>query len=137
MEADTAIALSEQIIEKVIPGGNETIMRTLLTSSRTFREHITHMVSLTNEQRLGLLDIPMPKFVWVTELSTYDEFMADRASTLLLLDATGSKMANLSKNIVLLLSDSFFYKYDEVTRDIKGYLTNYPKSFESFPGNIK
>ena len=137
MEADTAIALTEQIIKTVISGGDGHVMRTLLTSSRTFREHITKMTSFANDQRLGLLSIPMPKFVWVTELSTPDEFYNGRASTLLLLDATGSKMANLARNIILLLSDGMFYGYDSTQRGIIGWPTNLPTSFESFPGNIK
>lgn len=137
MEADTAIALSEQIVRSVIPGGDGKVMRTLLTSSRSFREHITRMTSLSNEQRLGLLGIPMPKFVWVTELSTPDEFFNGKASTLLLLDATGSKMANLSRNIILLLSDGLIYRYDESHKAIIGKPIRFPIPFEAFPGNIK
>ena len=137
MEADTAIALSEQIVKSVIPGGDGKVMRTLLTSSRSFREHVTRMTSLSNDQRLGLLGIPMPKFVWVTELSTPDEFFNKRASTLLLLDATGSKMANLSRNIILLLSDGMIYSYDESLKAIIGKPISLPIPFEAFPGNIK
>ena len=136
MEADTAIALSEQIVGSVIPVGDGLVMRTLLTSSRTFREHITKMVSLPNDHRLALLGIPMPKFVWVTELSTPDEFYQDKVSTLLLLDATGS-MANLSRNIILLLSDGHWYSYDDKSMAIVGKPTTLPKAFEAFPGNIK
>ena len=137
LEADTAIALSEQIVGSVIPGGDGLVMRTLLTSSRTFREHITKMVSLPNDHRLALLGIPMPKFVWVTELSTPDDFYQDKVSTLLLLDATGSKMANLSRNIILLLSDGHWYSYDDKSMAIVGRPTTLPKTFEAFPGNIK
>lgn len=137
MEADTAITLAEQIVKTVIRGGDGQVMRTLLTSSRTFREHITQMSSLTNDQRIALLGIPMPKFVWVTELSKPDDFVNGHASTLLLLDATGSKMANLSRNIILLLSDGMNYKYDEKTKTITGNPTSFPLLFESFQGNIK
>ena len=137
LEADTAIALSEQIISSVIPGGNGLVMRTLLTSSRTFREHITKMTTLGNNHRLALLGIPMPKFVWVTELSTPDEFYNNQVSTLLLLDATGSKMANLSRNIILLFSEGLLYSYDKNSMAIVGKPTILPKTFEAFSGNIK
>ena len=113
------------------------MMRTLLTSSRTFREHITRMSSLSNDQRLALLGIPMPKFVWITELSNPADFINGHASTLLLLDATGSKMANLSRNIILLLSDGLIYSYDDTKKSIIGKPTKLPVLFESFPGNIK
>ena len=136
MEADTAIALSEQIVKSVIKGGDHHVMRTLLTSSRTFREHITKMSTLTNEQRIALLGIPMPKFVWITELSTPKEFFDGKVSTLLLLDATGSKMANLSRNIILLLSDGLLYTYDNNQMSIVGKPISFPIPFESFPGNI-
>ena len=137
LEADTAIALSEQIISSVIPGGNGLVMRTKLTSSRTFRTHITKMTTLGNNHRLALLGIPMPKFVWVTELSTPDEFYNNQVSTLLLLDATGSKMANLSRNIILLLSEGLLYSYDKNSMAIVGKPTILPKTFEAFSGNIK
>lgn len=137
MEADIAIELSKQIVMSILPDGDGMVIRTLLTSSRTFREHITHMTSLTNDQRLALLQVPMPKFVWVTELSTVDEFIKNKANTLLLLDATGSKMANLPRNIILLLSMGYHYDYDAASMTIKGVKTSFPNSFETFPGNLR
>lgn len=137
MEADSAIRLSEKIIDTVIPGGDGQVMRTFLTSSRSFREHITCMSSLSNAQRLALLAIPLPKFVWVTELSSCDDFYMDKVSTLLLLDATGSVTANLSRNIILLLSEGYLYNYDVTTMSITGRPTSFPKSFEAFYGNLK
>lgn len=136
MEADMAIKLSEKIVESVIPGGDGQVMRTLLTSSRSFREHITRMSSLSDDQRLGLLAIPMPKFVWVTELSTCDEFFDNKVNTLLLLDATGSNSASLPRNIILLLSEGYLYSYDSSSMKIVGKPTSYPTSFEAFSGNI-
>ena len=73
----------------------------------------------------------------VPELSTPDEFYNNQVSTLLLLDATGSKMANLSRNIILLLSEGLLYSYDKNSMAIVGKPTILPKTFEAFSGNIK
>lgn len=137
MDADEAIELSLQIIGKIIPDCEKNVMRTFLTSSRTFRNHIANSRIISNEKRLALLQICMPKFVWVTELSTPDEFNNKQISTLLILDATGSKMANLSRNIIFLISKSYYYRYDDISHNIKGSLTSFPEAFEMFPGNLE
>lgn len=136
MDAGTARELSLQILLKVIPGGSGCVLRTFLTSSRTFREHLSQSLLLSNDMKLALLQLNMPKFVWVSELSTPDEFCKKQISTLLLLDATGSKTANLARNIILLISDGYLYHYDPGTRQLKGTKVAFPNTMEAFEGNL-
>lgn len=136
MEADTAITLSEEIITSCLSIDADTVMKTFLTSSRTYREYLSTNSTIPIAMRLGLLQLPMPKFIWISELSTYDEFINDKVNTILLLDATGSKMADLSKNIILFISKGDLYRYDNTTLSIKGFKTQFPKVIEAFGGNL-
>lgn len=137
MEADTAIELSKLIIDKIIPNGNNNVIKTFLTSCRSYREHITQSKSLSNDEKTALLQIEMPKFVWITELCTIDELNDCKINTLLILDATGSKTSNIYDNIILLISESFYYRYDYIDKIFRGYQTSFPKTFDAFKGNLK
>ena len=79
--------------------GAAYVKRTFLTSGRTLREHIANLHSISNDARIALLQIDLPKFVWVTELSTIDEFENDMVNSLLLIDATGNSQVNVLGNI--------------------------------------
>lgn len=132
MEANMAIKLSKEIVAKKIPDCNECVIRTLLTSSRTFREHLTQIKSFTDDQRKALLQIPMPKFIWLTEVSTLDQFYKDKVNSILLLDATGSPRSDL-QNIVLLLANGKYYESEQN----QWWPTKYSKEFEAFSGNLR
>lgn len=137
MEADSAIELSKSIVDMIISGGNNNIIKTFLTSCRSYREYITKSKSLSNDEKAALLQIEMPKFVWITELSTIDELNENKINTLLILDATGSKSSNIYANIILLVSEGIFYKYEYIDKVLKGYKTSFPKTFDAFKGNLK
>ena len=136
MDAARAIELSKQIISS-INYTEQNVIRTFLTSSRTFREHILKSSSFSIDQRKALLQLNLPKFVWVTELSTPTQFYKDRVNTLLLLDATGSKQSGLSRDILLLLTNSYYYIFDKDKMILQGNPSSYPGEFEAFEGNLK
>ena len=110
----------------------------VLTSGRTLREHIAKLHSISNNARIALLQIDLPKFVWVTELSTIDEFEKDMVNSLLLIDATGNSQVNVLGNIIFLISNRYFYTYDSQNhRMIGNQVEAIPQNFEAFPGNLK
>lgn len=137
LEADIAMSQAKQIVTKYICNCNECVVRTLLTSSRTFREHIVHIKSFDNDQRKALLEIPMPKFIWLTEVSTLDQFYHDKVRAILLIDATGSPKCDVSKNMVLMLADGRYFYFDDSKREIVDKKTTFAKEFEAFTGNLK
>lgn len=137
MDAEAAIELSTVVLDTYI-NIQDHVKRTFLTSCRTLREHIACLHSIPNKIRIALLQINLPKFVWVTELSTVDEFVNDRVSSLLLIDATGNSQVNILGNIIFLLSERYFYTLDSNSHKMIGHLVNdMPDDFEAFPGNLK
>ena len=96
------------------------------------------MHSISNNARIALLQIDLPKFVWVTELSSIDEFEKDQVNSLLLIDATGNSMVNVLGNIIFLISNRYFYTYDSQNHQMIGnQVEAIPQNFEAFPGNLK
>lgn len=137
MDAESAMELSTIVLDSYI-NIQDHVKRTFLTSCRTLREHIASLRSIPNEIRIALLQICLPKFVWVTELSTVDEFEHNRVSTLLLIDATGNSQVNILGNIIFLLSERYFYNLDSNSHKMIGNLIDgMPDNFEAFQGNLK
>lgn len=137
MEADMAIEQSKQMVTLLIPDVDGCVVRTLLTSSRTFKEHLAHVLEFTDAQRKALLGIPLPKFVWVTEVSTEAQFMRDKVHSILLLDATGSQKGVAMQNMVYMLSKGKFYIFNHNNKQITIHTTDYAAEFSAFEGNLK
>ncbi len=136
MEAGTANKIIRYIITNIINVEAESVIRTYLTSSRTYREYLVNNPSFTNENKKILLQIPLPKFVWVSEISDKDQFLSNKVNHLILLDATGGKRNVNLCNILFILSKSTRYGYDEETKNLKKYTTKFPDSFNCFNGNL-
>lgn len=137
MDAEAAMELSTIVLDTYIQLKDQ-VKRTFLTSGRTLREHIANLHSISNNARIALLQIDLPKFVWVTELSTIDEFEKDMVNSLLLIDATGNSQVNVLGNIIFLISNRYFYTYDPQNHKMIGNLVEaIPQNFEAFPGNLK
>ena len=137
MEADMAVGESKQMITRLIPNSDGCVVRTLLTSSRSFREHVAHIRSFSDAQRKALLTIAMQKFIWLTELSTLDQFYHDKARAILLLDATGSPQSHASQNMVFMLADSNYLYFNASSKQIESIKTSFAAEFESFAGNLR
>lgn len=68
------------------------MLRTYLASSHSFRNHIINDSLLDRSYKQFILEyIKLPKFVWVTELSSHDDFMDNKVNGLILLDATETR----------------------------------------------
>lgn len=66
-------------------------LRLLLTSTRTFKHSIAHNPDLGQEHKTLLLSLNMPKFVWIAEVGTQESFAEDKATGMLVMDATEPK----------------------------------------------
>lgn len=137
MEADMAIEQSKHMVTQLIPNIDGCIVRTLLTSSRTFKEHLAHIQEFTDVQRKALLCMPLPKFVWVTEVSTKTQFMNNKVHSILLLDATGSQKGVAMHNMLYMLANGAFYCFDRNIKQIVSHTTSLASEFSAFEGNLK
>ena len=88
IEAEEAIAISEQQIAYTHSAGSEVCVRTLLTTSRSYREYIVRQSAMPDAIKEMLLSLNLPKFVWLTEVSSKTDFLAGMVNEILLIDAT-------------------------------------------------
>lgn len=81
-----SIALCDDILF-TLP--DNIILRTFLASGRSYRDALMRDSSVPSEVKLAMTQfVSLPKFVWVTEIATYDSFVNNEVDGLILLDAT-------------------------------------------------
>lgn len=64
------------------------VFKAFLTSSRSFKQHIVNLKGLSVKVKDGLLETPMPKFIWCAEIFSSHNFSRNVASGLIIKDAT-------------------------------------------------
>jgi len=97
-----------------------------LASSRTFKHSIA-LSSIQNNLKHLILEKPMPKFVWIIELSTPEKLKSNQLTGLLILDATEPNISDNKPLIIAAYDNSlvFFDGPNEV-------LTKFSLSLQSF-----
>lgn len=133
MNAFKAIKLSKEFISRYAP--DESVIRTYLASCRSLRHHITTSKLLSNENKQLLINIGLPRFVWVTEFGTKDEFENERFSGLILLDATEPNIVN-AQALILLISNTRNIAYNPTKVTFENINLTSPFLMERF-NNLK
>ncbi|WP_290797828.1 hypothetical protein [Flavihumibacter sp. UBA7668] len=64
------------------------VIRIFLASSRSFKQHISLRTDLPDKEKVLLLGVPLPKFIWVAELSSPDAFAEGKCDGFFVQDAT-------------------------------------------------
>jgi len=110
-------------------------IRTFLTSSRSYKQYVATNELLNEEAKDEILEQKMPKFIWVTELSTKELLKTDKVNGLVILDATEPNQFNF-KTLLLAFHSNFLVKYTKKERSLeKSPLPLQP--FSKFDSNLK
>ncbi|PWV46595.1 hypothetical protein [Chitinophaga sp. S165] len=100
-----------------IPEGTELFCRIFLTSSRSYKDFLSHDQSFNPDFRDFILDTSMPKFIWVGEISSRTLIKRKKANGLIIIDATEPKLTNFNALIVSGYNDCFYYR-DEGSKEL-------------------
>jgi hypothetical protein len=119
-----------------IHDNSEMLIRLFLTSSRSFKNELSLNSSFID---IGLkkiiLESPMPKFIWVAELSSKDLIKGKLANGLVILDATEPNITQLNPLIIGAYNDMVI-KFEESSRRLeKNVLPLHP--FSIYNNNLK
>ena len=132
-----AIKASNYLAIRKLQVPKMSVIRTFLASNRTYREYIMKNGDMTEEEKLVYLQIDMPKFVWVTEISDRTSFFENKVNSLILLDATGSNVDNEGYSSLL------FYQtkgigtlFNRKIRWFENIPISLPSRFETFNDNL-
>ena len=137
MDAKTAIDITYLVIKDYLDFKEEIVVKTYLTSSRSYRNYIVSESDLDEKGKLIFLRIPLPKFIWVTEISSPRQFMDDQLHSLIILDATSTKKSILTDMIIFMESIGTIYEYFADTKSVEGGYKLLPEYFKAFNGNLK
>ena len=97
-EAEKAIELSNTIISyesKVYT----PIVRTFLTTSRSYKEYILLNGDINIEDKKMLLQKDTPKFLWITEISNINSFNKNKVDEMILIDPTAGSTSGVESMI--------------------------------------
>lgn len=117
-----------------IDAGKEITMRTFLASGRSYRDYVCRS-SMPQQVKELILDLYLPKFVWVVELSTRQGLKENYAEGLMLFDSTEPKFKNFSSLSVMCYRKMLAYKNDNGVLQIA---SNAPEmKFDSYRRNLR
>ncbi len=134
LEAGEARALSKSLLFQFVNNfgllnNKETIFKTFLTSSRSFKNEIALNNTLDDTIKELILSLSMPKFIWLTELSDKNIIINNLCSGLLIIDATEPKIVGLIAGLI---------ENHYISNNLSSFVTiKTPfNPFKSFQGNL-
>ena len=89
LDAQKAIEYTRILCNNFLDLPDNVTLRTFLAPNRTYQSYIINDSKLSEIHKSLLLNrLHFPKFIWVTEIATYDKFIQREVQSLILLDAT-------------------------------------------------
>lgn len=137
LPAEKAIALSNIFIAD-LPMVNHCCLRTFLTTSRSYKEYIINNKDLSVENKQELIQLDLPKFVWVTEFVDVAQNSTECINGMLAIDATSNTQDSVyEKSLIFLICQNVCVYYDNHDGQIVNTTSIFPPLFERFKGNLK
>ncbi|MCM1268459.1 MAG: C39 family peptidase [Bacteroidales bacterium] len=128
-EANDAATVFDFLLEKISPliqwyisafslyyenTKNPLVKRIFLTSSRKFKKiRVTDASSF--ETRKFYSEILMPKFIWVCEIATYENYQNRRMLGEIVLDATAARYDHINSTLLIRIGDIVGYRCPDET----------------------
>ena len=117
LDAFKAIKLSKIIMRLLLNAPSDSVIRTFLASSRSFRDHIAMSQSIDADVKRLLLDMNLPRFVWISEISSLEEFHKGLSSGLIILDATEPTQEIIVPLLMCVMEKSgFIYQDNKINK---------------------
>lgn len=89
--------------------GTEVLFKIFLTSSRSYKDYITQAAGMPPDVRDFILDVPMPKFVWIGEVSNKSLFKQKLGKGVIILAATEPDVSNYKALLFAGYENQVFY----------------------------
>lgn len=105
---------------------SELLIRFFLASGRSFKDSIALNRSFQSDVRDVILELPMPKFVWIAEISNKTLIKQGKANGLVILDATEAN-THFNKPLILATYQNKLIKFGN-----NGLLMNFVINLQPF-----
>ena len=113
----------------------ELDIRVFLASSRSYKATMALCEDLESRAKDYIIETPMPKFIWVAEISNRQLIQEDKADGLILLDATEGNY-KFQKPLIFAFILGKMFKFDKELSKLSYILLNL-KPFEIYKNNLK
>ena len=90
----------------------EIVLRVYLTSSRSYKDYLSFNETFDENIKHVIVEIPMPKFIWIAELSTKELLKQGKSNGVMLLDATEPNVFD-NKPLILAAFQGHLVKYSQ------------------------
>jgi hypothetical protein len=118
-----------------IPDGTAVFLRVFLASSRSYKDYLTQTAGMQLDVRDFILGSPMPKFIWVGELSDKILIKQKRAQGVIILGATEPNVSTYKALVFAGFRDQQFYA-DPDNKELKQILLPLG-TFSIYSDNLK
>lgn len=117
LESDQAKRLSKVAFNSYIkPLENKKyIFRTYLSSCRSYKHYLALYSNMHELPQDIILNISMSKFIWITEIMTEDDYLLNKASGLIIMDATENSQNGI---LAFYLENTYFITIDGLTKKL-------------------
>jgi hypothetical protein len=136
LRAEEAMRISSRIAREIVKISNNSVIRTFLTSSRSYKNYVFKKAGAERELKTIISQTELPKFIWVTEVSSLDDRKRNHINGAIILDATGSNIEYL-ESFVMAYYEGVIYKFSKKDNLISKYLISLPQKYKVFEGNLK
>lgn len=92
--------------------GQEVVFRIYLSSSRSYKDQLAFNSTFNNDLKEKIIGIALPKFIWVAELTTKDLAQQNKATGVIILDATEAN-TEMNKPLILAAFDGSLIEFDD------------------------
>lgn len=90
--------------------------RVYLCSTRNYRNYVAKS-NMSEEMKLSISDLYLPKFIWVVEISDKTNIKAGKATSLIMLDATGIQTSDYEP-LIAIYTNNTIYAIDSSTNEV-------------------
>lgn len=137
LDAPNAINYSLEIMPLLKNIPNDIVSRTFLASNHTYKDYIMNDPDMPPAFKDFLLEkIHFPKFIWITEISEYNDFLNEKVNGFILLDAT-EPLTNTSTPLIYACYADYNIFLDQQNSEIQMKQLSLCSKFNSFNRNLR
>lgn len=134
LDAYHAIWLSKKLAVEMLKVRNNSVIRTFIASSRTYKQYLMLHAGLNVKIKEVMWERNMPKFIWITEIGDVDSCKASLIEGLMILDATNPNADE--SNIIWAHYDKFYHFYNKNNRSYQKYSVPLLSKLKRFEKNL-
>jgi len=97
---------------------SQVLLRFYLASSRSFKDAIAKNDSFQEDLKSIIIETPMPKFIWVAEVSSRDLIKEKKANGIIIVDATEANIY-FNKPLILAAYQDKLILFDEISGNLE------------------